>query len=378
MIYFKLIFAILISISTAVYGESNQTDEKIEIIVLKKGAGTPIKRAEVRVGKQIFFTDPKGSVKIQITATSGKVLIQKQGYENLFIEPKDLKPSEPYKAYLLPGEPDDNEVIVRGKRRPAVSRKTIDVRETKRIAPNGDPAQITKLLPGVQTNSFRSDVIIRGSGPSDSKYFIDDLEVPFIFHQVGNISVFSERLLSDVDFSSGGFGPQYGNATGGIIALRTTSTVPEKSSTELKLNVPFLVSSFYETPLAEDSAVAVSLRRSTLELILAGPPQPPPPPLRALGPERSYLTGFGAGSSSAAPSGLGTGMERTESCTNLVVSSPVAVISSVPKVDSIATSCGLRKVCASVVRRRRVKDALDSALFAFRTSHRAAARRRLP
>src|SRR5205085_10059243 len=136
---------------------------------------------------------------------------------------------------------DDNVIVVTGKRRPQVSRKSVSIDESRRIAPGGDPAQVVKLLPGVQSRGggFGNQVIVRGSGPRDSRYYIDDLEVPFIFHGIGNLSIIPGSLLQGVDFESGGFGPEYGDATGGIITLRTVTAIPERPHTEFVMNVPF-------------------------------------------------------------------------------------------------------------------------------------------
>ncbi len=43
---------------------------------------------------------------------------------------------------------------------------------------------------------------------------------------IGGISIIPDQLLSDVEFSSGGFGAQYGGATGGVVTLRTKNEVP--------------------------------------------------------------------------------------------------------------------------------------------------------
>ncbi len=244
-----------------VWGEAG-----FQVEIFQKGSSKPLRRAEILIDGQKYYSDPKGQVMLPDGPDATVVDINKSGFESLQIERGQLKASG--RAYLLPGAPDDDEIIISGTRRAEVSKKTISVQETSRIAPGGDPAQIPKLLPGVQAMPFRSEVIIRGSGPRDSRYQVDDLRVAHIFHQVGNISIIPEGLLDQVEFSSGGFSAQYGEATGGIIALRTTSQIPENDKTELKLNLPFLVAAFHETPLQEDSALSVSFRHSLTEYII--------------------------------------------------------------------------------------------------------------
>ncbi len=242
---------------------------RVVLRVLTKGNGRPLTRVEVKSGANVAFTDPKGEAVLMIPAgATGRLEIARAGYETTQIAIADLLKQPIYTLYLLPATPDDNEVIVRGMRRPEVSRKTISVSESARIADGGDPVQVTKLMPGVQTQMFSPDIVVRGSGPSDSRYFIDAFEVPDIFHRIGNISVLPDQLTSDVEFSSGGFGPQYGNATGGIVVLRTKSEIPEVAKTEFRVNLPTYSTLYHERPLSDDSSIAVSIRKSYLDYFL--------------------------------------------------------------------------------------------------------------
>lgn len=88
-------------------------------------------------------------------------------------------------------------MVITGKKRPQVSRKTVSVEESRRVAPGGAPAQVVKLL-----LAFRAAVEARTSSCAarDSRYYIDALEVPFIFHGIGNLSVVPSALMSEVDF----------------------------------------------------------------------------------------------------------------------------------------------------------------------------------
>jgi hypothetical protein len=233
-----------------------------------KGSGRILKRAEVRIGLETLSTGPDGTLELTVPEREGSIQVLRQGYEAVFIDFKDLRGKANYNVYLPPGKPDDTEVVITGQRRPETSRKTVTVQETTRIAPGGDPAQITQLLPGVQSNPGRTDVVIRGSGPNDSRYYVDDILVPSIFHQVLNLSVVPAQQLTDVDFNSGGFGAQYGDATGGIIVLRSSDKIPEEPRTEFVVNVPFYLGIYHERPLSDESSIAVSVRKSTLEAIL--------------------------------------------------------------------------------------------------------------
>lgn len=254
--------------------ETKEIERKTFLLrVLQKGTGIPVKRVEIRNGQNKAYTDNKGEFEINLPNNDGFFELYKQSFELTRIPFKTVfeeQKENTYIIYLYPETPPDNEVLIRGVRRPEVSRKAVSVEEAVKVAPGADPAQIPKILPGVQTTSFSERVIVRGSGPDDSIYYIEDWSVPFIFHRIGNISIIPSQILEDVEFSSGGFGPQYGNATGGAIILRTKTQVPERPKTDIRINIPFYSSIYHESPIGneQNAYYAVSARRSYIDKIL--------------------------------------------------------------------------------------------------------------
>jgi hypothetical protein len=239
------------------------------VIVRAKGRGVPLSRVEVKAGASRVFTDPDGKAHIDVPDGDGKLELYRGGYERLEIPFEELKSAETSEFFLIPAVPDDEEVRIIGIRRPEASRKRISIEEAVKVAPGGDPVQVTKLLPGVQANSFQPTIVVRGSAPDDSLYRIDDWTLPYVFHSIGNISIIPDRLLSDVEFSAGGFGSQYGGASGGVINIRTKSDIPERPLTEFRANVPIYSGFYHERPVEDGKArFAMSARRSYLEYIL--------------------------------------------------------------------------------------------------------------
>ncbi len=242
---------------------------EIELSVRSKGTGRYLKRAEVKVGKEVYYTKPDGKVIIKIPPQGkGQVLVQRFAYEKEFVSYEKLRAFSAADVFLSPATPGDNEVYIRGNKRPDVSRKSFAGTEAARATASGDPAQVTKTLPGVQTSTFGNDIAIRGSGPNDSQYFIDNFVVFDVFHSIGGISVLPDQLIDEVDFYAGGFGPQYGNATGGVIILRTKNEVPEYPKTEFRINLPFYSALYHERPIDDASFVATSFRYSYLQYVL--------------------------------------------------------------------------------------------------------------
>lgn len=253
----------------------------LELLVLEKGTGRPVGRAEVAVGEAKQFTNIDGRLTLQGRTDTFKVTIEKNGFETLGVElnPKEAKEKT---VYLFPGTPTDNEVTVKGQKRPEVSKKILTIAEATRAAPGGDPGQITRVLPGVQSKAFGSQIAVRGSGPNDTIYLVDDIALPFLFHPIGNISILPKEYLSQIEFSSGGYGSQYGMGTGGVVKLITPQEAPANNKYTYTLNVPFMVSAYADHLIDANRWVSVGVRKSTTEYIL--------PPLLKRSPDGGNLT----------------------------------------------------------------------------------------
>lgn len=241
----------------------------LTITVRAKGRGTPLPRVEVKAGGVRVYTDPRGQANIRVPDDDGALEVYRGGYDRLEIPYRDLVRLESKEVFLVPALLADDEVSIIGLRRPEASRKRVSIEEAIKVAPGGDPVQVTKLLPGVQTNAFQPTIVVRGSAPDDSLYRIDDWTLPYVFHSIGNISIIPDRLLSDVEFSTGGFGSQYGGASGGVVNIRTKSDVPDRPLTEFRANVPIYSGFYHERPVEDGKArFAFSGRRSYLEYLL--------------------------------------------------------------------------------------------------------------
>lgn len=242
---------------------------EVKLVFFRKGIGLPIKRVEVNAGDQVLFSNPKGELDLKITSdSSGTVYCNKNGFEPFNIAVAELLKLSKIEVFMVPRLLDDDVIVVKGSRRTTVSRKTISAKESQKVAPGGDPAQVVQLLPGVVTGNFGSNFIIRGSGPNDSLYYIDDLEVPLVFHDIGNLSLVPTPMLSEVQFDSGGFSSRFGDATGGVLVLNTKTEIPKRAKTEFVLNIPVYSGLYHERPLSDDSFLAVSVRRSYLDFFI--------------------------------------------------------------------------------------------------------------
>jgi TonB family protein len=116
--------------------------------------------------------------------------------------------------------PPIDDIIVKGVRPSReVTVRTIEQREMNRIpGTNGDALRSLQNLPGVaRAPGLAGLLIVRGSAPQDTNYFIDGTLVPIVYHFGGLSSVVPTEMLEKIDFYPGNFSSQYGRVMGGIV-----------------------------------------------------------------------------------------------------------------------------------------------------------------
>jgi hypothetical protein len=246
------------------------TTEDTFLNIFEKGTHKRLHHVRIFLNKEIIESDKQGRASLKIPPQGdGLVRFMLGSYETLEVNFENLRPPGEFDIFLIPTVEADNTIIVKGKKKSSqVSRKTVSITEASKIAPNADPVQVIKLFPGVQSQLYRPDAIIRGSRPDDSLYYIDDLQVPFIFHGVGDLSVIPSSMMQTIQFDSGGFGSEKGNATGGVIVVRTKTDLPERPKTEFILNLPFYSGIFHTRPLDEKSSLSIGVRRSYIDFLI--------------------------------------------------------------------------------------------------------------
>jgi hypothetical protein len=83
----------------------------------------------------------------------------------------------------------------------------------------GNPFAAIEASPGVTpTLSGAPYFYVRGSPPGNLGYFIDDIQLPALFHVLAGPSVLHPAMVESVDFYPGPYPARYGRFTGGIAA----------------------------------------------------------------------------------------------------------------------------------------------------------------
>jgi hypothetical protein len=157
-----------------------------------------------------------------------------------------------------------------------VSARIIGIDEIERNpGGNRDISKVIQSFPGVaSTPAFRNDVIVRGGGPNENRYFIDNIEIPYLNHfstqgasggPVGIINIFFVR---SVDFISGAFPASKGNALSSILNFTLADGNREKMKYRATVGASDLGLTL-DGPAGQNSSLIMSVRRSYLQFLFS-------------------------------------------------------------------------------------------------------------
>ena len=165
----------------------------------------------------------------------------------------------------------DDEIIVEAQRETSeVSVKTLSAEQIEYLpGSNGDVVKAVQNLPGIaRAPSGIGQLIIRGTAPEDSSFYIDGSPIPDVFHFAGLTTVLSTSNIENVQYLPGNYSVRYGRQLGGLVDIQTPSTFPERA--ESFVSVDLYQSAFFVEQLVNDGlAVSVSGRRSYADALLA-------------------------------------------------------------------------------------------------------------
>ncbi|MEJ2055276.1 MAG: TonB-dependent receptor [Calditrichaceae bacterium] len=149
-------------------------------------------------------------------------------------------------------------------------------REEVRRFPGGfeDVVRTVSTLPGVAINQTggRNDLLVRGGGPSENLYVINNIEVPNINHfgtqgtSSGSLSFINLDFVENVTFSAGGFGARYGDKMSSVLSLDMATGRMDHFGGKLLVSASQYGLNF-EGPILDKGSFIFSARRSYLDLI---------------------------------------------------------------------------------------------------------------
>ncbi len=238
-------------------------------VLLTAGTREPIVAASISAagqttesnadGKFEFFDLPLGPVEVKVSA---------QGHEP-FTETEELKAGERTEVrYVLRSTGDPNVTVVRGtKDRREVAQVKLTQQEFRMVAgARNDAFKVVQNLPGVARSPFGgAALVVRGSKSWDSRIYVDEIQIPQLFHFAGLNATFNSATLESISFMPGNFGVDYGRSIGGLIQAEVKT--PSKKGVHGAIDVNFFdVSANVELPISDNWSVSAAGRFGLAQL----------------------------------------------------------------------------------------------------------------
>jgi len=138
---------------------------------------------------------------------------------------------------------------------------------------NRDISIVIQSFPGVATiPTFRNDIVVRGGGPSENVFYLDDIEIPTINHfstqgaSGGAVGIINADLLKEVNFYTGSFPSNHSNALSSVFELSQIEGNKEKPKFRFSVGASEM-SLTADGPAGEKSSYILSVRRSYLQFL---------------------------------------------------------------------------------------------------------------
>ncbi|MFZ9889217.1 MAG: TonB-dependent receptor plug domain-containing protein, partial [Myxococcota bacterium] len=202
--------------------------------VRERGTRTPIAGAVLFLveGSDDYDSDEDGQ--FVVTLDEGNLpanvtlAVESPGYEPLALSLPTPGPRETRKVdlYMTPSAQGDATTRIRDRRSAADRARgmhRISGREVNEMPGTyGDPAKAIETFPGMgRVKRSQGSLLVRGARPSDTAVYVDDFQVPDLYHFTGSTSVINIPFVDSVELVPGAFSARYGRATGGLVVLHT-------------------------------------------------------------------------------------------------------------------------------------------------------------
>lgn len=160
------------------------------------------------------------------------------------------------------------------KKESPVSLRRLGISEIERSpGSNRDISKVIQSLPGVAfTPSYRNDLIVRGGGPNENRFFLDGIEIPNLNHFAtqgasgGPVGILNVDLIREVEMFTSAFPASRGNALSSIFEFRQVRGDSENFNYKATIGASDLALTI-DGPLSERTTAIFSARRSYLQFL---------------------------------------------------------------------------------------------------------------
>lgn len=138
---------------------------------------------------------------------------------------------------------------------------------------NRDISKVIQSLPGVASSvSYRNDVIVRGGGPNENRFYLDGIEIPNLNHFAtqgasgGPVGIINVDFVREVNFYSGAFPANFGNAMSSVLDFRQIDGNKDKLKVKAAVGASDLALTL-DGPISNSTSFIFSARRSYLQFL---------------------------------------------------------------------------------------------------------------
>ena len=156
-----------------------------------------------------------------------------------------------------------------------VSLKVIGLQEIEKSpGSNRDVSRIVRSYPGVAFSpvGYRNDLIVRGGGPSENRFYMDGIEIPNINHFAtqgatgGPVSIVNADLVREISFYTGAFPADRAGALSSVLDFKLRDGNAEKQTFKATLGASEVGVSG-SGHIGDKTTYLFSLRQSYLQLL---------------------------------------------------------------------------------------------------------------
>ncbi|MBN2893478.1 MAG: TonB-dependent receptor [Bacteroidales bacterium] len=277
-----ILFITAIFFSLNIFAQSGQVKGKI----IDASNNEPIGFANVIVeGTQIYSTSDLDGNFIITGLNPGyiKLRVAFMGYKPVLSEDVLISNSKvPYiEIKMTPSDYQVDKVVVsvdpfEKPEEAPISMQKIGIKEIEsNPGSNRDISKVIQSFPGIgSTPAFRNDVIVRGGGPSESRFYLDGVEIPVLNHFAtqgasgGPVGIINADFIESVNYYSGSFPADRGNALSGIFEFKQKDGNKDKLSLQATLGASETALTL-DGPLGEKTSYILSVRRSYLQFLFS-------------------------------------------------------------------------------------------------------------
>ena len=181
------------------------------------------------------ITDAGGWFDLRLPPGRHRIVVHRPGFEPLDREVETVG-GVAVELHLTPRHMQTPPVVVHGERNPRrptaaqPGRYGLDTdRLARQIANFEDVVRGVQALPGVSAASdLQGEFFVRGSNAAANSIWLDGVEIFFPYHLLGFNSIFNPGLIESAEFWSGGAPAEYGDATGGTLAIHSRGLLPAR------------------------------------------------------------------------------------------------------------------------------------------------------